>query len=501
MRKRGDGELSPSSNRWVGDDDRRPLRITLALVFFLSIRPVAAGECRVWRSEIVDGRAKAQIMAPRQGERLAVVLISAATAGPAAEFELVARRSVGATSRPPRCETESAFESIAPLSASRVERGIAQSSRTTPGAKPEPRARRSFYLPVRSRGPAQTQVFELIDGNLAAFDDVSEVYLDIADGTGVRRELFDQIVRSLREEILPQVAAMIGPIHDVDADGRLAVVVSSRLDRVGGVGESVEGCTRGSDFATEIESPLSNRSDCFYVNPAISDLARLRTILAHESAHAAFYCRKSIDRAGKRVGPEEEAWLDEAIAYAIEDRLAISRSNLDPRIESFRTDSGRFSVVIADYHSAGIFRSDGHRGATHLFLKHVLDRSDSDTLKRLATSREVGVKNIEAATGRSFAEWLNEWAIAESVRMLEAGSERGMRVLNREVDHRESRIRASLATSTFVPIELCGFAGEVIEVEVAAPRSAGVRLSVLRPAPAPSQVVGGNSTSGSVGNP
>ena len=72
----------------------------------------------------------------------------------------------------------------------------------------------------------------------------------------------------------------------------------------------------------------------------------LRTVVAHEYTHAVTFSRKALaDPARGAVGPEEEGWLDEALAHLGEDLHGFSRSNIDYRISAFLSNPERYRMA------------------------------------------------------------------------------------------------------------------------------------------------------------
>ncbi len=273
--------------------------------------------------------------------------------------------------------------------------------------RPLPAGERTFWLMARDGDLASASNYRPVAARLRALGRGIQVYVDIDDLATVAPETLRDLVAVYDERIGPALTARIGPIADVDGDGRLAVLISGRLDRRRGSRAPVDGYVRGADFDPDVPPPFGNRADLVYLGAALAAGPHLRTILAHECTHAAAFGRR---RAAGAV--EEEAWLDEAMAHLAEDDLGFARSNLDYRVGAFLADPGRYGLAIADYHAADLFRSHGHRGATYLFLRWCADRCGPGLLGALARSDKRGVANVEAATGASFAALYRGWTVA-----------------------------------------------------------------------------------------
>ncbi len=211
----------------------------------------------------------------------------------------------------------------------------------------------------------------------------------------------------------PRPATASGRRADVDADGRFTILFSSWLDHLGGGRHAVDGFVKVADLDSSIPAPFGNQCDMMYLNAGLQAGPYLRTILAHEYMHAVVYTRKSLEHPhGDEPGPEEDGWLDEALAHLVEDIHSFSPSNIDYRVSAFLSDPERYRLVVNDYFAADLFRSHGSRGSTYLFLRWCIDRYGLELMTRLVLSGRRGVDNLEAATGASFASLFRRWTVA-----------------------------------------------------------------------------------------
>ena len=278
-----------------------------------------------------------------------------------------------------------------------------------------PPADRTFHLMTQAGLPTDPASYRAIPSRLRAVGRRVQVYVDVADAANVDPATLRDIVDSFDHRIWPAVAERFGPATDVDGDGRFTILLTRWLSRLADGKVRVDGFVRGADLDRRQPSPFGNRSDMMYLNAHLKAGPHLRTVLAHEYAHAVTFSRHLLDRAGD--GPldaaaEEEGWLDEAIAHLVEDELGFSRSNLDYRISAFLSQPERYRLVVDDYFSADLFRSHGNRGATYLFLRWCVDRFGPRLLDALVRSPRRGVANLEAATGTPFAELFRSWTVA-----------------------------------------------------------------------------------------
>ena len=112
------------------------------------------------------------------------------------------------------------------------------------------------------------------------------------------------------------------------------------------------------------------------------------------------------------VGPEEEGWLDEGSPTSSRMPHGFAKSNIDYRVSAFLSRPERYRLVVDDYYAADLFRSHGNRGATYLFLRWCVDRYGPGLLDALIRSDLRGLRNLEEATGSSFADLFRKWTVA-----------------------------------------------------------------------------------------
>ncbi len=281
-----------------------------------------------------------------------------------------------------------------------------------PVPQPAPALRRSFQMLVRAGDPTRPENYLAVDGRLFGFGPRIQVYVDARDLDRVPDKVVQDIITTFEVHVQPTAARLWGAANDIDGDGRLTVLLTSWLDHVGGHENVVDGLFRGADYVESLGEPFSNRCDMIYLNPRAEPGAYLRTVLAHEYAHAVTFSRKCLDqRRGGALPPEEEAWLDESIAHLVEDLHGFSRSNLDHRVGAFLASPERYQLIVTDYYTANLFRSHGHRGSAYLFLRWCADHFGSGLLERLIGSEQRGIASLETATGHSFPDLYRRWSI------------------------------------------------------------------------------------------
>ena len=252
---------------------------------------------------------------------------------------------------------------------------------------------------------AKATSYDPVPSTLRALGRRVQVYVDDADLGRVVPSTLRDLVQTFDDRVYPVSAREVGTAADVDGDGRFTLLLTSRLATLGGGRLAAEGCVRGADLDPEVAPPLGNRCDMMYLNALTTDLPHLRTVVAHEYSHAVMFTRKTL--ADPPV--EEEGWIDEGVAHLAEDRHGFSRSNIEGRVAAFLGATGRYRLVVEDYHAADLYRSPGHRGSTYSFLRWCADRRGPGFVRVLVGSRLRGVSNVEAAMGEHFPELYRGW--------------------------------------------------------------------------------------------
>ena len=271
-----------------------------------------------------------------------------------------------------------------------------------------PPVARVFHVLARSGDVARPSSYDPVPSTLRAVGRRVQIYVDDEDLGRVAASTLRDLLSTFDDRVYPASARDLGTAADVDDDGRFTLLLTARLARLGGGKLAAEGCVRGADLDPEVAPPLGNRCDMMYLNALTPAGPHLRTVVAHEYAHAVMFTRKTLGD----PPVEEEAWIDEGVAHLVEDRHGFSRSNIDPRVAAFLAATGRYRLVVEDYHAADLYRSPGHRGSTYSFLRWCADRTGPGFVPALVGSRLRGVANVEAAAGERFEDLYRGWSAA-----------------------------------------------------------------------------------------
>ena len=277
---------------------------------------------------------------------------------------------------------------------------VVQTSATVSSA----RHRRIFDVPLLNDLPAHNGGCVRVVARTAAAGSRCTVYLDEATGPGGRYlELAAAVVSWMETTIMPRGDRLIGPPADIDNDGKLAILLTPRLGSLQRNRTTVGGFVRAADFRPNLERPLSNQADMIYLNSSLIPGPGLGDVLAHEYRHVLTCSHR--DALGH---PSEEDWLNEGLAHLAEP----GPTNIMHRIRTFLADPSRYPLVVPDYYQAGLWRCDGVRGATFLFLDWCFEQHGEQLAGRLLRSRHSGVANLERVTHERFSRLYRDWSVA-----------------------------------------------------------------------------------------
>jgi hypothetical protein len=356
---------------------------------------------------------------------------------------------------------------------------------------------RVFHLMVREGDPGSPSNYLAVPAVLEGIGRRVQVYVAAEDVARVARVTLEDAITTFEDHIDPLTRERFGAARDVDGDGRFTILFSSWLDHLGGGRHAVDGFVRVADLDTAMPAPFGNRCDMLYLSAGLQAGPYLRTVLAHEYMHAVVYSRKALDQADRDgPGPEEEGWLDEAMAHLAEDVQGFSPSNIDYRVSAFLSCPERYRLVVDDYFAADLFRSHGNRGSTYLFLRWCVDRYGQGLIPALLRSPRRGVSSLESVTGSTFAALYRRWSLALFLSGLDPAEPARDGFLSADLrsptDDRDlagpryrrvapggpaHRWDASGTSSHYVILD--GGAAGAIEVEVVGPSSAELQVTAL----------------------
>ncbi len=217
--------------------------------------------------------------------------------------------------------------------------------------------------------------------------------------------------------------AMLGAASDVDGDGKIHVLMTQQINRLGALGGGViTGYFYAGDlFERSDENPASNHREIIYtlvpdeagdygiqIQKAFALNNLLPAVLPHELQHAISYNQHVLVSGGQ----PEDNWLNEGISHLMEDVMGHNLEN-----------PSRYALYLASPSTYGIVTQSSpnlmERGGSYLFLRFLYEQAadGSAFLRSLVQSEKRGVENLEAAFAgpqdmNQFSEFMRRWIAA-----------------------------------------------------------------------------------------
>ncbi len=243
--------------------------------------------------------------------------------------------------------------------------------------------KREFYLHVTDGPLDDARQYAKVMAHRVAEGRLVRVFLDSQMQSGqLARGLVAEIVRLFDEEIVPNSREVLGQFRDVDGDGKFAIVISPWLGKLQGGHTALGGFVRGSDYQNNVQAPFGNHADVLYLNANLQLGPHLKTLLAHEYAHAICFSERLPTKLHPDGLPTEEDWLNEAIAHLAENVHGTGWTNLDYRISRFLDATHHSPLVVRNYYANGLWRDPGCRARRICFC----DLSSISSAKRCCRS-------------------------------------------------------------------------------------------------------------------
>lgn len=218
----------------------------------------------------------------------------------------------------------------------------------------------------------------------------------------------DRQLRRAAATLRTRIETALGPIHDLDGDGRLTVVLCGLDQRNhGGRTESDEvpvlGCVREADF---LESQGATGGDILYLAPDGLKTGGGSALLAHELAHAAVHCRQRERLRSGKLKIEIPGWFHEALAHVAEHAAAGPGAYFDQRLADFQICPQACPVVTESQFGWQAGRG-GSRVAGFLFLQSSLKHPEN--VSELLSTCETFEELLDAVLRRPLPECLAQW--------------------------------------------------------------------------------------------
>ncbi len=241
-----------------------------------------------------------------------------------------------------------------------------------------------------------------ITATLVATSAHAHGYLDIADTGTLSTASIQSHLDHFSTEAHPLATSIFGAESDVDNDGKVHFLYTSKVDFAGsGSGDispnhnvsGIAGFYTIRSVIPQNRGGNGNMADLMYLSPTISSAAFYQALLAHEFQHL-ISCNQHVLL---RNGHCEESWLNEAMSHVCEDLIGrhIQGGNRN-LISEYRRRPHEYSLT------GPAVRSTGIRGAAYLFARSLMEDHGTEVLSRLVQTANVGIANVETATGQSF---------------------------------------------------------------------------------------------------
>lgn len=247
----------------------------------------------------------------------------------------------------------------------------------------------------------------LVEGDHTAFHEDESQAMELAVEVAV------DIIRRTESRVLDFVQSQLGPIDDLNNDGRLSFVLGKLSDHrsANSTQQPITGCVRPDDFLPELQRADSPNpgGDIVYLDCMLPTGKELDAVLAHELTHAATFC--VINSMANPRCNQLPGWLNEAVAHYIEHQINPQSENLKDRLADFTKHPNRFPLVIPDNVHQLSLRRGPTRAAACLFLSSTLEQLPREALRSLVCCPKSGTERLESVTGESFSGLLRSWGL------------------------------------------------------------------------------------------
>ncbi len=231
-----------------------------------------------------------------------------------------------------------------------------------------------------------------ITASLVATSDRANAYVDVADIERLSKESIQAQIDRFSNTTFPVVTSTFGSESDVDKDGKIHLLYTNLVEKVGGFLVSPSGFFNAPSLLPLDQGGDGNLSDLLYINPDI-DPGTFDAVLAHEFQHLINYNHHVLIRNGL----SEDVWLNEGLSHVSEDLIGENDAH-NSRFVDFYLMHTANKPIGAQSQNSGI------RGAEYLFVRSLMEENGTGILARLVQTDNVGIANVENATGHRFAD-------------------------------------------------------------------------------------------------
>jgi len=248
--------------------------------------------------------------------------------------------------------------------------------------------------------------------------------------------MLTEIATAFEDIVLPRERIFFGPESDVNDDDHVTVLFSPLVYDTGATAY-VNPYDLVTDPAARPPGVAANDQELLYVTPPQLLPPHMGTVngivetLAHEFQHAIYFYRKY--QLNDTVGDPESAYITEGLSALAQDltgyqagNFFVAKAGLD------EMDDVSINDLVA---SAGYYfmdRDGALRGGAYNLIRYLYDQAGGDALlpggdidlpaspgvawlRALVDSPDLGVANIEVATGQPLVDVATDWYIAQMV--------------------------------------------------------------------------------------
>ncbi|MFC1743956.1 hypothetical protein ACFL35_08175 [Candidatus Riflebacteria bacterium] len=290
-----------------------------------------------------------------------------------------------------------------------------------------PNAKKSINY---SFSTGQKKTFKVYNFTNNSFDDLEAVYrgggsncyIFVPDeyftskyfGSRSPTTVINELVNEFQNKILPMERNYIGqePNPGLDGDPKVFILITDVKDGAGFGGGFVAGFFNSGDQLTNTGANPSNELDIIYMDLTPGEVGENEWYgtLAHEFSHLIHYVQG---------GGSEVRWLDEGTATLID--YVYTQEMLQPQVKRFVENP---NIALVEDSADFWFGQNPfpYYGEVLLFLLHLQNRFGGGTeaggqafLRKLVAEDKNGKDGVAAATGVTFEDVFDNWAIANVV--------------------------------------------------------------------------------------
>ena len=299
-----------------------------------------------------------------------------------------------------------------------------RADRPAPGAVPVIGDLRDFDV-LRADGE-----FDRVTARVRLVSARAIVYVDITAALSLSPADVELFTGLFDDPIYPVDTGAFGFPSDLDGNGRVIILFTPSVNRLSPPGSSdfIGGFFFGLDLSPGLAH--SNAGEVFYVlvpdltgaygNVRDAEMVRstVPSVLAHEFQHMIHHNERIIERGASN---REAVWLSEGLAHMAEDLVGEElrrRERVAQADEYQRGNRERASLFLTEPSEVSLIFAAGQgslaeRGAAWLFVEYLRGQTGTDNVLRLLTgTTATGTVNIEAVTGRAWADLFSDWSAA-----------------------------------------------------------------------------------------